>query len=110
MSIYRYGRTVAEFVRRFRLEQDLSQLELGKRMGLKSHQYISNVERGVDICPISFCNRLAPLLDEDRLVYLVDLIADASASRVSHGVMIRKKRNNVNLSRPRDKTKCDSKA
>ena len=86
MGIYKYGRTVGEFVRRFRHDEGLSQNELGRRLGV-SGQFVSNTEREVNKNNLGFCKRLMAILPEDRRLFLADLVAEERASTVSEALM-----------------------
>jgi DNA-binding XRE family transcriptional regulator len=76
MSHAKFGTTIPEFVRRFREEAYLTQLELGEAIGV-SAQYISNIEAGGYIkFPKSFCKKLLPHLDPDRQRFLNDMMVE----------------------------------
>lgn len=83
MGAYIYGRTVSEFVKRYRTENNMSQADLAKR--LKVHcQYVSNVERGVyEAPPVSFCARFEGLLSQERYGYLISLVIEEEADHIS---------------------------
>lgn len=68
----RYGSTIAQFTLNFRLSKQLTQTELGDKMGV-SVGYICNVEKGRHANPVMFCVRLHPLLDQDRQKHLEGL-------------------------------------
>jgi transcriptional regulator with XRE-family HTH domain len=81
--IYKYGRTIPEFVKRFREDNNMTQEELAKR--LKFHpQYVSNVERGVHRCPESFCYSLGKILSElQQFNHLVELVTEERSTIIS---------------------------
>lgn len=49
---------VAKILKKARLELDVSQKHVGDFLGLKSHQYISNIERGVSKPSADILNKL----------------------------------------------------
>lgn len=81
MSYFRYGKSIPEFVRRFREEQGMSQTELGECMGY-TRQYVSNVESGRYPAPMKFCLALMGQVEKARVSVLQDLINDAAFKRV----------------------------
>jgi transcriptional regulator with XRE-family HTH domain len=80
MSIPRYGKDIASFVRRLREDLEISQSEMGKLLGVHG-QYVSNVERGVNKNPIAFCSLLFSICPRDRKEYLLDLTSEAGSDR-----------------------------
>lgn len=79
-SVYKYGRTIPDFVKQLRFELDMSQREFGELLGVHA-QYVSNVERGVYNNPIAFCGLLYTVVSSDRAIYLTDLVSEASTMR-----------------------------
>lgn len=79
--IYKYGRDIPDFVKRYREEKEISQNELGALLGVTG-QYISNVERGVYANPASFCALMGTILPKDRERALFDLMMEAQAERL----------------------------
>lgn len=78
MGLYKYGRDIPEFVRKYREDMGLTQLDLSMKMKT-SPQYVSNVERGSNPNSIAFCKRLAPCIkDPVRKKFLMDLVAEAA--------------------------------
>lgn len=77
MSVYRFGRTVAEFTKRYRESRvpAWTQEDLADRLDVHP-QYISNVERGAHKAPIAFVKRFVKILDQDRARHLYGLVAD----------------------------------
>jgi transcriptional regulator with XRE-family HTH domain len=80
MSVFKYGKDVPDFVKRFRREREMTQLELANLMGVHA-QYVSNVERRVHKSYVSFGSLLLPLVGRERKPYLIDLIGEASSQR-----------------------------
>lgn len=79
MSIIRYGKDIPNFVRTLRRDLKLTQVELGKQMGVDG-QYVSNVERGVQRGSlVGFVALLMSVCPQDRRRYLEDLLYDAAA-------------------------------
>jgi len=78
--VFKYGRDIPEFVKRFREDYGLSQSELAKRLGVHK-QYVSNVERGVNDNPLGFVGLLYMVLPKERAAYLTDLVSEASCAR-----------------------------
>lgn len=95
-NVYKYGRTISEFVRNLREEMGLSQKEFGKELGVHG-QYISNVERGVYGNPLSFCALLYSVVDKDRAIYLTDLVTEIATMRAMDKMISKKKQ----IKRPR---------
>lgn len=89
--MYKYGRTVSEFTRRYREENNLSQADLAKMLKLKTPQYISNVERGIDPCPTSFCRRMAAILPHDRATWLTEILIEQKAQKITSSFKIKKR-------------------
>jgi DNA-binding XRE family transcriptional regulator len=65
----KYGSSIAQFTKKFRQHQNLTQAELAARLGVTT-QYVCNIERARHLNPVTFCTRLAPLLDPSRLLHL----------------------------------------
>ena len=80
--MYKYGRTVPEFVKNYRNMNKLSQLDLASLMRVHP-QYISNVERGTHKDPKTFCARLGKLLNKEQWAHLAELLVDSKAETVS---------------------------
>jgi transcriptional regulator with XRE-family HTH domain len=78
--IFKYGRDIPEFVKRFREDYSLSQADLARRLGVHK-QYVSNVERGVNENPLGFVGLLYLVLPKDRAEYLTELVSEASCAR-----------------------------
>ena len=74
--VYKYGRTIPEFLVRLREEHGLSQGALSKMMGI-TPQYISNIERGVSKAPVAFCAHLISVLEPKRQEALMELMQEA---------------------------------
>jgi transcriptional regulator with XRE-family HTH domain len=93
MSYAKFGYTIAEFVKRFREANDLSQGDLAKLM--KVHrQYISNVERRMtnQRNPVLFCMRLKPHLDKERQKFLDDLLQESIYDSIDEKMKVRTKK------------------
>ncbi len=80
-----------EYLRRARETANLTQAEVAGKLGLKSPQYISNVERG--LCPISLDQlaKLVPMYHLDAHE-LVDLMVEQHRELVTKRLLPRKKR------------------
>jgi ribosome-binding protein aMBF1 (putative translation factor) len=74
--MYRYGKTVGEFTRRYRAEHSLTQWDLANK--LKCHaQYVSNVERGINTGAIQFVKKFSRIIkDHNARSHLLHLVAD----------------------------------
>jgi transcriptional regulator with XRE-family HTH domain len=83
MSLYKYGRTISEFTKRYREEAGLTQVELAKLLKLRTGQYVSNVERGLNTCPESFCRRFAKILPRERAIWLTDILIEQKAQEIT---------------------------
>jgi transcriptional regulator with XRE-family HTH domain len=88
MSYAKYGQTISEFTKRFRLEAGLTQRELADAMGVHS-QYVSNIERGRHPRPVTFASLLLEHVDAGRSKFLIDLMKEAAAERVAHKMGVR---------------------
>lgn len=84
--VINYGNSIAEFVRKFREYCEYTQADLGKWLGYDSGQYVSNVERGLDRRPVSFCARLMKRLDANRANFLQELLNEAIMEEVDRKV------------------------
>lgn len=82
MSVIKYGKTFPEFVKRFRLENGLSQADLAYELGVHP-QYVSNIERGVTRNCVAFASRLFGVVEKKREPYLIDLISEGAATSAS---------------------------
>lgn len=82
MSYPKYGTTFGEFVRRFREEMGLSQVDLAKEIGVHA-QYISNIERDVYPNPLRFAKRIKPLMSGERAEYMKDLFEEMQHERLA---------------------------
>lgn len=83
MSAYKYGRTVPEFIKKYREEFGLTQSGLAKILKYKSGQYVSNVERGLDLNPQGICVKLSRHLDRSRSRWLAELLIENRAQSIS---------------------------
>lgn len=88
MAYYKYGRTIPEFVKKFREEKGWSQAYLGQQLGRFGGQYVSNIERGKIKYPESFCYRLMNLCHGDRQKFLMDLIEKAREEHILHKIRV----------------------
>lgn len=79
---HRFGANIAEFTRMYRLEQGLTQKELGDALGFHA-QYISNVEGSRHPNPLAFASVLAQHVERRRLEYLKDIMMEISYNRVN---------------------------
>lgn len=93
MSHAKYGHTIAEFVRKFRDENDLSQGDLARMLGIHK-QYVSEIERVTTNAklPLMFCMRLRDVISVDRQKYLDVLISDAVDERIAQKMDLVKKK------------------
>jgi transcriptional regulator with XRE-family HTH domain len=82
MSAYKFGRTIPEFIRRYRQDMGLSQADLARTLRYKSGQYISNVERGLKINPQGLCVKLSRQLDKSRSAWLAELLIENRAQMI----------------------------
>lgn len=80
MSVIKYGKDLPTFTRRLRDHLELSQSELADKIGVHK-QYVSNVERRKYENPVAFCALLFGICPQERMPYLMDLIAEAGANR-----------------------------
>lgn len=83
MSVYKYGRTIPEFVKRYRDDMGLTQDDLAHKLKVR-YQYVSTIERGVRPAPVGFVARLVDVIkDSDRRQHLVNLLCEAKAEVTS---------------------------
>lgn len=68
-----YGSSLKEFVRKFRIENDMTQRSLAKYLGYPSPQVICDVEKGRRF-NISLAYRLLKKIDKKRAEHLTFLI------------------------------------
>lgn len=75
-AMYKYGKTVGEFTRRYREAHSMTQDDLASK--LKCHpQYVSNIERGSHKGAISFVKSFSKLLkNKDQVKHLYNLVVD----------------------------------
>lgn len=57
---------IARLVKIYRLEENLSQVQLSEKLGYKNGQYVSNVERGLCGIPATKVNLLSYLIRVPR--------------------------------------------
>lgn len=81
--MHRWGTSVSEYVKNFRIENGLSQGDLGKQIGIHPN-VVSKVERGLYQVPYFIVWRMLPIIDDARRgAHLIDLIQDASLKKVA---------------------------
>lgn len=73
MSVFKYGKTVADFILKYRERNDLTQEQLCEKLGYHTGQQASNIERGTHPCPRAFIQRLVPYLSKEEAEHLIDL-------------------------------------
>lgn len=80
----RRSTSIARFYRNYRAFMGYSQSDLAKL--LKVHpQYISNIERGVNLRPYSLSRKLIPLLTRKDQNHLLDLLKESLGERIFGG-------------------------
>lgn len=82
MSLYKHGRTVPEFVRKYREAEGLTQEQLAKKIKVNS-QYISNVERGHRPNYVGLSVRLIRVLPTNLKDHLFELLMEDYAELLS---------------------------
>lgn len=69
--------TLSAYMKRSRESAGLSQLEVGRKLGFTSAQFVSNWERGISGPPIKSLIRLKSIYKLD-VNYVVDLIVEST--------------------------------
>lgn len=85
MSFVKFGRNIGEFVSRYRVSMDMTQEDLGKLLGI-SRDYVARVENNLAANPVSFCRRLRPHLEKDRVRYFDDLLQQIALDKLEMGL------------------------
>ena len=76
MHMFKYGKTVGEFTKRYRQENSMTQGDLANKLGVNA-QYVSNIERGVHKGAISFAMSLSKIVKgKDMAKHLCSLALD----------------------------------
>lgn len=65
-----------ELIREKRIEQNLSQNELGRKLGYRQGQYISNIERGLCGFPLKEAKQLCKILGISKKEYIETYLSD----------------------------------
>lgn len=73
---------LAAYLKQKRIDAGFTQLELAKKLGYSSAQFISNWERRLASPPISALGKLCALLDLDRNK-VIDLYLDVTRMRIN---------------------------
>jgi transcriptional regulator with XRE-family HTH domain len=84
MAFHKYGRNIAEFVKKYREDHDLTQQQLADQLGGFHAQYVSNIERGLNKRPVKFCYYMLEVIEDKRAKYLVDLLHRSVMDGVSN--------------------------
>ena len=74
--------TLATYMRRARENSGMSQLEVGRKLGFTSAQFISNWERGVSGPPMKALIRLKTIYKLD-VNHVVDLIVETTRAKLN---------------------------
>jgi transcriptional regulator with XRE-family HTH domain len=83
MSMYRYGKTVGEFTKRFRDEHSMTQADLAIKLKCDP-QYVSNIERGVHRGAITFVKSLSKIIkDKNAARHLLNLVVDEKIEQLT---------------------------
>ena len=76
MNMFRHGKSVGEFTKRYREDHSLTQDDLAHRLGFHP-QYVSNIERGTHKGAISFVKSFSKIIkDRDVIKHLYNLAVD----------------------------------
>jgi transcriptional regulator with XRE-family HTH domain len=67
---------IGAFLRMARERANISQAELATKLGLRSAQSISNIERGIAPLPLKMVKRMADILKVDKRAFVEALILD----------------------------------
>jgi len=75
-SMYKMGRTVGEFTKRYRETNSLTQGDLAHKLGVHA-QYVSNIERGTHKGAIAFAKSFSKIIKDKKLTtHLYNLAID----------------------------------
>ena len=90
MNKAKLNQTLGSYLKDKRIEADLTQLEVAKKLGYSSPQFISNFERGLCSPPLKQLKKITKLYDINP-TDIIDLMMDDQLSRLNKTFYGRKK-------------------